>query len=46
MYQDHLDMIMSSEYYDRMDRILDMSRIKKIDDYLVLTDKGRPVAEE
>lgn len=46
LYQDRLDRIMSGEDYDRMDRILGMLKIKKIDDWLVLTDEGRLVAEE
>lgn len=46
LYQDRLDRIMSGEDYDRMDRILGMLKIKKIDDWLVLTDEGRSVAEE
>lgn len=46
LYQNRLDRIMSGEDYDKMDRILDMLKIKKIDDWLVLTDEGKPVAEE
>lgn len=45
-YEERLDRIMSGEDDDRMRDVFGMLGIKKIDDWLILTEEGKPVAEE
>ena len=45
-YEERLDRITSGEDYGKMHRVLDTLGIKKIDDWLILTEEGKPVAEE
>lgn len=45
-YKDRLDRIMSYEDHAKKSRVFSMLGIKKIDDWLILTEEGRRVAEE